>query len=365
MSAAISSWARRVAASLAPAAVVIAALLMPAFAPPAASAAPVIFPVCIQSGGQAGPDIAGDMAVWTDNRNGNLDIYGRYLSSKKDFAVCTNPAGQDNPSVAKRTIGGKTHYIVVWVDDRNTSATSGATDIWGRDMTAKTDSFPISPKNTATLKWYPEISDNWVVWVEATTAAGLYTIMARDLDAPLSKKNPYKVATSKVLSPLGVSSRIVKGKTVHTAVYSSASGDISGRDLPGGTPFAIAQTAKFEWSPDISGDRVVWWQTGGRVMIRNLATGKTAFVALGARPRIDGKLVAWDRGGHGGTFTIAYAKNAAIYVRNVAAKNASTITLAQKDQSCLFPALSGHTVVWETGPARRVLSHIHIYGARL
>ena len=365
MSATISSWARRAAASLAPAAFVIAVLLTPVFAPAASPATPAIFPVCIQAGGQAGPDIAGGLAVWTDNRNGNLDIYGRYLSSTKDFAVCANPAGQDNPAVTERVIGGKTHDIVVWVDDRNTSSTTGATDIRGRDMTAKTDSFPVSPKDTATLKWYPEISDNWVVWVEATTATGPYAIMARDLDSPLSKKNPYKIATSKVLSPLGVSSRIVSGKPVHTAVYSSANGDISGRDLPDGTPFAVAQTSKFEWSPDISGDRVVWWETGGRVMVRDLSTRKTAFVALGARPRIDGKRVAWDGGGHGGTFTITYAANAAIYVRNVATKNAKTVTLAKKDQTFLFPALSGNTVVWESGPAQRVLSHIHIYGARL
>ncbi len=365
MSAAIASWARHAVAFLAPTAVLAAALLMPVLAPPAASAAPAIFPVCIQAGGQAGPDIAGDLVVWTDNRNGNLDIYGRYLSSTKDFAVCANPAGQDNPAVTAQVIGGQKHYVVVWVDDRNTSAASGATDVWGCDLTAKTAAFPVSPRNTATIKWYPEISDNWVVWVEATTSAGPYSIMARDLSAPLSKKNPYRIATSKVLSPLGVSSRVVAGKTVHTAVYTSASGDISGRDLPGGTPFAVAQTAKFEWSPDISGDRVVWWETGGRVMARNLATSKTSFVALGARPHIDGKLVAWDGGGHGGSFTLTYAGNAAIYVRSVAAQHAQTITLAQKDQTSLFPALSGKTVVWEAGPASRVLSHIHIYGARL
>ena len=34
-------------------------------------------------------------------------------------------------------------------------------------------------------------------------------------------------------------------------------------------------------------------------------------------------------------------------------------------QTNLFPAISGHRVVWEAGPARRVLSHIHIYGARV
>ncbi len=361
MSAAISSRPRRAAAFLATAAVFLAALAGAALAPSSAPAAPVIFPVCIQAGGQAGPDIAGDLAVWTDNRNGNLDIFGRYLSSKKDFAVCANPAGQDNPGVTKRVIGGKTHYIVVWVDDRNTNPASGATDIWGRDVTAKTNPFPVSHKNTATLKWYPEIADNWVVWVEAGTAAGPYSIMARDLDAPLSKKNPSKIATSKVLSPLGVSSRVVKGKTVHTAVYASASGDISGRDLPGGTPFAVAQTSKFEWSPDISGDRVVWWETGGRVMARNLSTKKTTFVALGARPRVDGQLVVWDGGGHGGTFTITYDANAAIFVRNVAKKVEHDQAGAEEPDLPLPRRERQHRGVGvRSGEARSSASHPHL-----
>ena len=68
-------------------------------APAVAQAASATFPVCIEAGGQAGPDIAANMVVWTDNRNGNLDIYGRSLNSKKDFAVCRNKAQQDNPSV--------------------------------------------------------------------------------------------------------------------------------------------------------------------------------------------------------------------------------------------------------------------------
>ena len=362
MSTAFSSRTRRAAAFLAPA-VMFLAIAGAALATSAAPAAPAVFPVCIQAGGQAGPDIAGNLVVWTDNRNGNLDIYGRYLSSTKDFAVCTNPAGQDNPGVSRRVIGGKKHYIVVWVDDRNTNSNPGATDIWGRDVTAKTTPFPVSHKNTKTLKWYPEIFGDWVVWVEANTAAGPYTIWARDLATPLSATNPSKVATSKVLSPVGVTSRVVKGKTVHTAVYTSARGDISGRDLPGGTPFAVAQTSKFEWSPDISGNRVVWWETGGRVMLRDLSTKKTTFVALGARPRVDGQRIAWDGGGHGGTYTITYDKNAAIFVRDLAKK--TTVKLSQKNLTCLFPAVSGSTVVWESGPARRVLGHIHIYGARL
>ena len=116
--------------------------------------------------------------------------------------------------------------------------------------------------------------------------------------------------------------------------------------------------------PDISHHRVVWWESGGRIMMRDLKTHKRTFVHTGSRPRIDGELVVWDGGGHGGEFVIAYVKGAKIYVRNVA-RTTNVVTIAQKDLTCLFPAVSGHRVVWESGPARRVLSHIHIYGARV
>ncbi|MCX6364189.1 MAG: hypothetical protein NTW58_08485, partial [Actinobacteria bacterium] len=174
----------------------------------------------------------------------------------------------------------------------------------------------------------------------------------------------YKIATSTVLSSFGVSGRTVGGKTVYTAVYTSSGGDISGRDLPAGAPFRVTQTSAFEWSPDISADRVVWWDAGGRVMLKNLKTGKRTYVAQGSRPRIDGELVTWDGGGKGGTWAIDYIAGAAIYVRNVA-HSRKAVKIAQQDLTCLFPAISGHTVVWESGPAQRVLSHIHIYGARV
>ena len=152
---------------------------------------------------------------------------------------------------------------------------------------------------------------------------------------------------------------------MYTAVYASCGGDISGRNLPAGAPFRVTQTSAFEWSPDISGNRVVWWEAGGRVMLKNLNTGKTHL----RRPRLtaahrrrardlgrrrQGRLVR-DR---------LQGRRRPIYVRNVA-RSTNAIKIAQKDLTCLFPAISGHTVVWESGPAQRVLSHIHIYGARL
>ncbi len=326
-----------------------AALLTPA----AVHAAPAVFPVCIEMGGQAGPDIAANMVVWTDNRNGNLDIYARNLTSTTSFAVARNKSQQDNPSVTATVIGSRAEYVAVWVDKRN----HDGGDIYGRNITTRRD-FVVS--RSGALKWFPEIVDQWVVWIEAADAAGPYVIKARDL----TRAKSYKIATSTVLSSFGVSRRTQGAKTVYTLVYASSGGDISGRNLPAGAPFRVTQTSAFEWSPDISADRVVWWEAGGRVMLKNLKTGKRTYVAQGSRPRIDGELVTWDDGGRGGSFAIDYRAGAAVYVRNVA-RSKNAIKIAQKDLTCLFPAISGHTVVWESGPAQRVLSHIHIYGARL
>jgi beta propeller repeat protein len=326
--------------------------------PAAAVAAPVPFIVCNQFGGQAGPDIAGAMAVWTDNRNGNLDVYGKDLGTGKDYAVCTNQAQQDNPSVTRRVLtSGKVHYVAVWVDKRN-HPSGDAADIYGRDITAR-DNFLVA--RNARIKWYPDIAGNWVVWLEADDAAGPYDVKARDLAA----RKTYLIASSKVLSPVSVDSRtLASGKVVTTAVYTTGAGNISARNLPDGDPFIIAQKDVFEWMPDISHNRVVWWESGNRVMYRDLKTKRHGFVHAGARPRINGELITWDGGGHGGEFVIDYVAGAKIFVRNIV-RSTSVTSFGVSKQTNLFPAISGHRVVWEAGPARRVLTHIHIYGARV
>ncbi len=313
------------------------------------------FPVCIQMGGQAGPDIAGSLVVWTDGRNGNLDIYGRDLRRARDIPICTDDAQQDNPSVTRYvTPDGKTRSIAVWVEHR-AHVSDGGGDIYGRDL-ARRREFVVA--RGAGLRWYPEIIDHWVVWIEADLPGGPYRVRARDLDAGTT----YLVATSRVLSPVAVGRRTVGAETVYTAVYASGQGDISARDLPGGDPVRVAQTDRFEWWPDISGDRVVWWEEGGRVMTRDLTAGRTSFVHLGSRPRVDGEFVVWDGGGSGGSFTIDYVPGAKVYVRDLA-RGGRVTAIGQSHLTCLFPAVSGRRVVWESGPAKRVLSHIHIYGA--
>jgi beta propeller repeat protein len=337
---------------------VVAATLGATAAATPASAAPRPFVVCNQFGGQAGPDIAQDVAVWTDNRNGNLDIYGKDLKTGRQYAVCTDPEQQDNPSISTTVSkSGKVHYIVIWSDKRN-HAGGDANDIYGRDITARRN-FVVS--RNAYVKQYPDISGDWVVWIESDDPAGPFRIRAFDRVAGKT----YLIATSKVLSPPAVDWRELRsGKIVYTAVYASSTGDISARNLPDGDPFLISQAKRFEWMPDISHNRVVWWQSGERILYRDLKKDRTSFVHKGSRPRIDGELVTWDGGGHGGEFVISYVPGARIFVRNVV-RRAGVVEFGVAKQTNLFPSISGHRVVWEAGPARRVLSHIHIYGARV
>ena len=107
-----------------------------------------------------------------------------------------------------------------------------------------------------------------MIWIEADDAAGPYRIKARDLEAGVT----YLIATSDVLSTVGIDRRTVGTRTVYTAVYTSGKGNISGRNVPDGAPFIVSQRSTFEWMPDISHNRVVWWETGGRVMMRDLKT---------------------------------------------------------------------------------------------
>ena len=70
------------------------------------------------------PAIHGDIVVWQDGRNGNYDIYGYDLATKREFQVTTDINSQQNPAI----FGD----IIVWDDDRN-----GNRDIYGYDLSTQ------------------------------------------------------------------------------------------------------------------------------------------------------------------------------------------------------------------------------------
>jgi beta propeller repeat protein len=96
-------------------------------------------------------DIHGNIVVWRDTRNGNLDIYGADITDLDniiEFPVCTNPFEQGGPHVFGN--------VVVWTDYRN-----GDQDIYGFDLLTQTE-FPIAtgPGNQFSASIY----EDTVVW---------------------------------------------------------------------------------------------------------------------------------------------------------------------------------------------------------
>ncbi|MBU7040731.1 MAG: hypothetical protein HXS45_07960, partial [Theionarchaea archaeon] len=57
---------------------------------------------------QTQPAVCGDLVVWTDERNGNEDIYGYNLSTKEEFQITSSSFPEFSPDIYGD--------IVVWVE---------------------------------------------------------------------------------------------------------------------------------------------------------------------------------------------------------------------------------------------------------
>ncbi|OHB85320.1 MAG: hypothetical protein A2Z38_06965 [Planctomycetes bacterium RBG_19FT_COMBO_48_8] len=71
---------------------------------------PVEFPITSNEAEQTNPDIDRNIVVWQDNRNGDWDIYGYNLTTRREFQITDEPHDQTNPAISGNT--------VVWEDSR-------------------------------------------------------------------------------------------------------------------------------------------------------------------------------------------------------------------------------------------------------
>jgi TolB protein len=71
---------------------------------------------------QGWPTTAGNLIVWTDERNGAGDIYAYDLDTQEEFPIVTEDGWQGNPRVRGNT--------VVWTDNRD----EGNQDIYGATL---------------------------------------------------------------------------------------------------------------------------------------------------------------------------------------------------------------------------------------
>ena len=61
---------------------------------------PVEFAITANEAEQTNPDIDRNIVVWQDNRNGNWDIYGYNLTTRREFQITDEPHDQTNPAVS-------------------------------------------------------------------------------------------------------------------------------------------------------------------------------------------------------------------------------------------------------------------------
>ena len=94
------------------------------------------------------PAIYGDIVVWSDNRNGNWDIYGYNLKTKEVFQITSDSSLQA--------------YLAIY-GDIVVCEHIGYADIWGYNLKTK-DKFQITP--IGVYGSYPAIYCGQVVWMD-------------------------------------------------------------------------------------------------------------------------------------------------------------------------------------------------------
>lgn len=97
---------------------------------------------------QNSPRIYDDKIVWTDNRNGNWDIYLFNISNGKETQITKNASWQASPDIFQN--------IIVWSDNR-----TGNYDIYMFDLDTKEE---IQITKNSSIQQFPKIYKNIIIW---------------------------------------------------------------------------------------------------------------------------------------------------------------------------------------------------------
>lgn len=283
--------------------------------------------------------ISGDYIVWSDNRNGDLDIYAYQISTGKEFAVARKPGNQWRPSIAG-------DYIV-WEDYRDNNAdiygyqisgakefvisadpqnqlfpqTDGKNVVWQDQGSGSADIYRFALSGAGGTKYpvatgsgdqkHPQISENHIVWENFENGYNdifLYTIGSSD--APLN------LTYSAAFDGSQYQPRIDGDYVVWLDNSSTANGtDIYAYRIPGSVIIQVAVALEQQIHPRLSGSRVVWQDNrngdfdiyardlnGGSEMRLNSVTAGDQIMA-----QISADLVVWQDGRSGNNDVYAYS----------------------------------------------------------
>jgi len=298
------------------------------------------------------PDIDGNVIVWEDNRNGQMDIYSGTIDGFRGSLgytgerITTDPNSQEKPSISGNHI--------VWQDNR-----SGNWDIYLYDRSSKND---IQITTGPGKHWLPAISGNYVAWYHKNngrTNIALYDITEKkvidviDCDARTTipgASTEFKPALSEKYIAW------VEDTDARIRYYDIAAGKTIGP--------VSASTAVQCW-PSLSGSLITWEDYRGgdaEIYMTDLADPSREEVRITSAsndqvsPAISGSIVAWeDKRG-------APAEPRSIYLYDLSSKKEKYVFLSvDRYDEHLYPAISGNTIVWQRGGSPNSNLYIFVY----
>ena len=265
--------------------------------------------------------MAGDYIVWSDNRNGDLDIYAYQISTNKEFVVAKATGKQWLPAIAG-------DYIV-WEDYRN-----GNADIYGYQISTATV-FPIATE--AQNQLFPQTDGVNVVWHDLRNGnADIYRFQLAGAGGTVSS---VETGAGDQWYPQ------VSGDYIVWQNYQNGYNDIYRYQIPTGVKKKISSGAGSQYQPQLDGNYVAWLDNstvanGDDIYAYRLSTDTLINVAVRAdqqrNPRIEGNRVVWQDNRNG---------NFDIYAYDLASGIETQLTSNSADQT--LPQISGDLVTWQ------------------
>jgi beta propeller repeat protein len=221
------------------------------------------------------PEIDGNRIVWSDDRNGNADIFVYDLATGQETQV-TSHSGRDHNA---RISGDR----IVWQSNRDNQ---GNEDIYLYDLSTSTETRITTSAENQTQ---PDISGDKIVWIEVS-AQGRH-VFVRNLTAA----SDIQLTTES--APHRGRVRMEGDDVVWEEDY-----DIVAYDLTTNARNQITDDPASQTLGDISGNRIVIWEAEpeSNVLVHDMGTGQTdtvtACVSAGCRePAISGSRVVYER----------------------------------------------------------------------
>ncbi|MDI6869340.1 MAG: S-layer homology domain-containing protein [Coprothermobacterota bacterium] len=281
------------------------------------------------------PAVSGNRIVWVDNRAGNLDIYLYDLETKKEIAICTNPADQYMPKI----YGDR----VVWMDKRAMSGKEEKWDIYMYDLRSGQE-IPIctSPGSHKS----PSIWKDYIVWQDERN--GNADIYLYDLKKGIER--PISLSPGNQMYPSIDGDRIVwldgRENFNFTDIYMY---DLT---LEKEIPVWVHNPNKPEAAgvPDIFGDKIVWSLNhddgSAALYMYTIPTGQISILVKEDGSRTNRSCIYWPKI-YGNWVAYTLYKNGIRQI-NVFDLNSGQIIVPYKSVTGQdAPALWGNLIAWQ------------------